>query len=90
MSVAAALERLLGRLPLGWLQLAHNRVRFLAALAGVAFAGILVLMQLGFMGALIASVRLPYEHMNADIVVSAADMNTLEDVLEEAGYDVQG
>jgi len=79
MSVAAALERLLGRLPLGWLQLAHNRVRFLAALAGVAFAGILVLMQLGFMGALIASVRLPYEHMNADIVVSAADMNTLAD-----------
>lgn len=79
MSLAALLERVLGRLPLGWLQLVHNPVRLAAALAGVAFAVILILMQLGFMGALIASVRVPYEHMNGDILISAADMNALAD-----------
>lgn len=41
--VERLLERLLGRLPIGWLQLAHNRARFAAALAGVAFANILIL-----------------------------------------------
>ena len=28
------LQRLFGRLPIGWLQLTHNRTRFAAALAG--------------------------------------------------------
>lgn len=73
------LERLLGRLPIGWLQLIHNRTRLAAALAGVAFANILILMQLGFLGALVGSIRLPYDAMNADILISASDMNTLTD-----------
>ncbi len=73
------LERLLGRLPIGWLQLAHNKARLAAALAGVAFANILILMQLGFMGALLGSIRLPYAAMEADILISASDMNTLAD-----------
>lgn len=79
MTVAGVLEALLGRLPLGWLQLVHNPVRLAAALAGVAFAVVLILMQLGFMGALIASVQVPYQHMNADMIISAADMNALSD-----------
>ena len=73
------LSRLIGRLPIGWLQLIHNRVRLAAALAGVAFANILVLMQLGFLGALISSIRLPYHQFDADLMVSAPDMNTLQD-----------
>lgn len=73
------LERLLGRLPIGWLQLVHNRGRLAAALAGVSFANILVFMQLGFMGALIGSIRLPWLAMNADIIIAASDMNTLAD-----------
>jgi putative ABC transport system permease protein len=73
------LTRLLGRLPVGWLQLTHNRVRFAAALAGVAFANILVFMQLGFLGALIDSIGLPYRALSADILVSASDANTLAD-----------
>jgi putative ABC transport system permease protein len=77
--VTALLERLLGRLPIGWLQLAHNRARLLAALAGVAFANILVLMQLGFLGAMVGSIKLPYDQFNADILISASDMNTLAD-----------
>jgi putative ABC transport system permease protein len=77
--VTALLERLLGRLPIGWLQLGHNRARLAAALAGVAFANLLVFMQLGFLGALIGSIALPYERLNADILISGSDMNTLAD-----------
>lgn len=73
------LERLLGRLPIGWLQLAHNRTRLAGALLGVAFATLLVLMQLGFLGALVGTIRLPYDRMSADLLVSASDMNTLAD-----------
>jgi putative ABC transport system permease protein len=73
------LEWVFGRLPIGWLQLTHNRTRLLAALAGVSFANILIFMQLGFLGALISSIQLPYAQMNADIIISASDMNTLAD-----------
>ncbi len=73
------LERLLGRLPIGWLQLTHNRTRLAAAIAGVMFANILIFMQLGFMGALVDSVALPYKAMNAEIIISGSDANTLAD-----------
>ena len=73
------LTRLLGRLPIGWLQLAHNKTRLAAAISGVMFANILIFMQLGFMGALIDSVALPYRAMNADILISGSDANTLAD-----------
>lgn len=73
------LTSLLGRLPIGWLQLTHNRMRLAAAIAGVAFANILVFMQLGFMSGLIESIRLPYNALNADILISGADINTLTD-----------
>lgn len=77
--ITARLTRLLGRLPIGWLQLTHNRMRLAAAIAGVAFANILVLMQLGFMSGLIESIRLPYTALDADIMISGADINTLTD-----------
>lgn len=73
------LGRILGRLPIGWLQLTHNRARLAAALAGVAFANILIFMQLGFLGALVGSIKLPYDAMRADVMISASDMNTLAD-----------
>jgi len=77
--VTELLARLFGRLPIGWLQLVHNPTRLAAALAGVAFANILILMQLGFLGALVGSIRLPYDQFNADILISSSDMNTLAD-----------
>ena len=36
--MTALLETLLGRLPIGWLQLVHNKTRLAAALAGGALA----------------------------------------------------
>lgn len=77
--MSAILERLLGRLPMGWLQLIHRRGRFLAALAGVGFANLLVFFQLGFLGALGTAVTLPYGAMRADILISAPDARTLTD-----------
>ena len=73
------LARVLGRLPIGWLQLVHNRTRFAAALAGVAFANLLIFVQLGFLGALLESIALPYRAMNADLLIQASDANTLQD-----------
>ncbi|MEN8918985.1 MAG: FtsX-like permease family protein [Octadecabacter sp.] len=70
---------LFGRLPIGWLQLTHSRGRFFAAVAGVAFANLLVFMQLGIMGALNSSTVAPYAMLNADIILSSQDGNTLTD-----------
>ncbi|CDN95469.1 MULTISPECIES: FtsX-like permease family protein [Agrobacterium] len=73
------LQRLFGRLPIGWLQLTHNRTRFAAALAGVAFANVLVFVQLGIMNSMGAATLRPYEFFQADIMISASDASTLTD-----------
>ena len=77
--MTAFLTRLLGRLPIGWLQLVHNRMRLVAALAGVAFANILIFMQLGFLGALSVTTKLPYELFDADVLIYSPETNTLSD-----------
>lgn len=68
-----------GRLPIGWLQLAHSKPRLAAAVAGVAFANLLVFVQLGIMGALNGSTVSPYGMLQADILLSSQDSNTLTD-----------
>ncbi|WP_050522136.1 ABC transporter permease DevC [Pseudorhodobacter wandonensis] len=75
----AVLTWLFGRLPIGWLQLSHSRTRLFAAVAGVAFANLLVFMQLGIMGALNSSTVAPYSLLNADIILSSQEGNTLTD-----------
>jgi putative ABC transport system permease protein len=77
--MARILSRLLGRLPIGWLQLTHSRTRLVAALAGVAFANVLVFVQLGMMGALNGTIGLTYAPVRSDILISSADANTLTD-----------
>lgn len=73
------LQRLLGRLPIGWLQLTHNRARFAAALVGVAFANVLVFVQLGIMNSMGTATLRPYEFFSADVMISAPDANALSD-----------
>jgi len=73
------LQALFGRLPIGWLQLTHNRMRFAAALAGVAFANVLVFVQLGIMTSMGVATLRPYEFFQADIMISAGDANSLTD-----------
>ncbi len=57
------------RTPLGWLQLTHHKSRFAVAIAGVAFADILILLQLGFQGALFNSAIPLHKRLNADVVI---------------------
>ena len=45
-------KSLKNRTPLGWLQLKHDKIKMLTALSGIAFADILMFMQLGFKDAL--------------------------------------
>ncbi|MCI4663053.1 MAG: FtsX-like permease family protein [Neomegalonema sp.] len=73
------LQRLFGRLPIGWLQLTHKRGRFAAALAGVAFANVLVFVQLGIMNAMASATLRPYAFFDADIMISAGDANALNE-----------
>ena len=73
------LQALFGRLPIGWLQLTHNRTRFAAALAGVAFANVLVFVQLGIMNSMGAATLRPYDLFRADVMISAGDANSLTD-----------
>lgn len=77
--MTAILARLIGRMPIGWLQLTHNKTRMAAALAGVAFANMLVFVQLGILGGLNATIVLTYDPLRADILISASDSNTLTD-----------
>ena len=56
-------------IPLAWLQLTHEKLRFLAAGAGITFAVILMLLQLGFEDALLSSVGQVFEHLRCDIAL---------------------
>lgn len=70
---------LFGHMAIGWLQLTHNRTRLVAAVAGVAFANVLVFVQLGVLGALNGTIGMSYGLVEADILISAEDANTLAD-----------
>lgn len=73
------LRFLLGRTPLGWLQLVHHPMRFFMAIAGVAFAVVLVFMQLGFMNMLFDTTVMFHRQIKADIVlVNPAARNLID------------
>jgi hypothetical protein len=78
--VIRLVTQILGRLPVGLLQLLHNPARLLAAVAGVAFANVLVFVQLGLSGSLAEAVSRPYRLFDADLLlVSAIDSDGLDD-----------
>lgn len=65
------------RTPLGWLQLSREPGRLLVALAGIAFADVLMFMQLGFQSSLYDSNTKLSRALDADIVlVSPQARNT--------------
>jgi putative ABC transport system permease protein len=65
------------RTPLGWLQLSREKSRLLVALSGIAFADVLMFMQLGFQAALYDSNTKLSRALDADIVlVSPQARNT--------------
>jgi len=60
-------------LPLGWLQLKHQPLRLLVALSGIAFAVLLIMMQLGFRSALFESAVRFHERLEYDIALFSPD-----------------
>jgi putative ABC transport system permease protein len=71
--MSSLIARLRARTPLGWLQLRRNPARLAVAVAGVAFANLLILLQLGVMGALFDSVAKPVTMLEADILLLSPD-----------------
>ncbi|MCY7335269.1 MAG: ABC transporter permease DevC [Chamaesiphon sp.] len=70
------IKSLTRRTPLGWLQLTQHKSRFIVAISGVAFADLLMLMQLGFQGALFDSAVVLHSKLKADIfIISTQALN---------------
>ncbi len=65
------------RTPLGWLQLKRNRSRMVVAVAGIAFADLLLFAQLGIQAALYNSNTLLIQKMKADIVIRGSQYRNL-------------
>ncbi|MEO0839535.1 MAG: ABC transporter permease DevC [Cyanobacteria bacterium J06643_5] len=66
------------RTPLGWLQLSRHKGRFIVALSGIAFADILMFMQLGFQASLFESNTKLNRAVVSDIVlISSQAKSTL-------------
>ncbi|HEY9834433.1 MAG TPA: ABC transporter permease DevC [Stenomitos sp.] len=57
------------KIPLSWLQLTREKPRLMVALAGIAFADILMFMQLGFQAALYDSTTRFHQSIRADLVL---------------------
>lgn len=55
--------------PLAWLQVSRERGRLIVAMAGIAFADMLMFMQLGFQTALYESNTRMHRSLNADLVM---------------------
>jgi putative ABC transport system permease protein len=58
---------------IGWLQLRHKPLRLMVALAGIAFAVLLIMMQLGFRSALFESAVRFHERLDYDIALFSPD-----------------
>ena len=65
------------RTPLARLNLLHERTRTLVAVAGVAFAALLIFVQLGFLGAVRATATLIYDRLDFDVAVLSVEYQDL-------------
>lgn len=64
-------------LPLAWLQLRRQPVRYLVAVVGIGFAALLMYMQIGFQSGLLSSATTFYETLNADLIlISPGTLNS--------------
>ena len=73
------LKKLRKEPPLGWAQLSHQKVRLLVAIAGIAFADILIFMQLGFYNSLFGGLTRIHEHLNGDLYLVSSRAKFLDD-----------
>ncbi|MCU0534074.1 MAG: ABC transporter permease DevC [Hydrococcus sp. Prado102] len=62
-------KKLFCKTPLAWLQLKREKTRLAVALAGIAFADILMFFQLGLLEALFDSVAKPYSTLQGELFI---------------------
>jgi putative ABC transport system permease protein len=65
------------KIPVAWLQLARQRIRFLVALAGIAFVAVLMFMQIGFQDALYASATQVQKNLKGDLFLISSQYKSL-------------
>lgn len=69
--------KLLQKIPLAWLQLVKEKNRLIVAVAGIAFADLLMFIQMGFEGALYDAAVKPHRNLQADLVLINPQFQTL-------------
>ncbi|AFZ58201.1 FtsX-like permease family protein [Anabaena cylindrica FACHB-243] len=74
------IQELQRRTPLGWLQLSHHRSRLLVAISGIAFADVLIFMQLGFQNALYDSNTTLNRAVVADIILISPQSRNMQNM----------
>lgn len=62
---------------LAWLQLSRQKTKMFVALLGIAFACVLIFVQLGFEGALYESARVPYRYLTGELVMASPNFQTM-------------
>lgn len=65
------------KIPLAWLQLARQKVRFIVALAGIAFVVVLMFMQIGFQDALYTSATQMHQNLRGDLFLISSQYKAL-------------
>lgn len=63
--------------PLAWLQLTRQKSRFVVALAGIAFADLLMFIQMGFQDALFDAAAIPQRNLTTDLLIINPQFQTL-------------
>ncbi|MBD6614627.1 FtsX-like permease family protein [Komarekiella sp. 'clone 1'] len=65
------------KIPLAWLQLAQQKVRFVVAVAGIAFIVLLMFVQLGFQDALYSSATAVHQNLRGDLFLVSSQYKSL-------------
>jgi len=65
------------KIPLAWLQLVQQKIRFLIAVAGIAFIVLLMFVQLGFQDALYSSATAVHQNLRGDLFLVSSQYKSL-------------
>lgn len=78
--LAKTVLRFKERTPLGFLQLKHDRLRLLTAIAGITFADVLIFMQLGFAAALTQTNTQYPRALQADLIILSSQAQNFSEL----------
>ncbi|MDJ0737916.1 MAG: ABC transporter permease DevC [Nostocaceae cyanobacterium] len=73
------LSKLFAEPPLGWAQLSHNKVRLLVAMAGIAFADIMIFTMLGFKTSMFGGATNLHKQLRGDLFIVSSRAEFLAD-----------